>query len=239
MIEVKRIAKRFGEVEALNDVSFAARDGRITGLLGPNGAGKSTCLRVICSILTPDSGAVTVDSIDVSADPLEIKRRLGVLPHSAGLYPQLTGRENIRYFGELHGTPREILEPRIDSLIERLELSDIADRRAKGFSQGERTKVALARALVHEPSHLLLDEPTNGLDVMATRSLRRWLNELRKDGRCIVLSSHIMQEVTALCDDIVILAHGRVVAEGTAEDLKQRFDQASLEDIFVETVGHL
>lgn len=239
MIDVKSIAKRFGEVEALNDVSFAARDGRITGLLGPNGAGKSTCLRVICSILTPDSGAVTVDSIDVSADPLEIKRRLGVLPHSAGLYPLLTGRENIRYFGELHGTPRETLEPRIDSLIERLELSDIADRRAKGFSQGERTKVALARALVHEPSHLLLDEPTNGLDVMATRSLRRWLNELRKDGRCIVLSSHIMQEVTALCDDIVILAHGRVVAEGTAEDLKQRFDQASLEDIFVETVGHL
>ncbi len=239
MIEVKRIAKRFGEVEALKDVSFAARDGRITGLLGPNGAGKSTCLRVICSILKPDSGAVTVDSIDVSADPLEIKRRLGVLPHSAGLYPQLTARENILYFGELHGMKRDILEPRIDSLIERLELSDIADRRAKGFSQGERTKVALARALVHEPSHLLLDEPTNGLDVMATRSLRRWLNELRQGGRCIVLSSHIMQEVTALCDDIVILAHGSVVAEGTAEDLKQRFDQASLEDIFVETVGHL
>lgn len=239
MIEVKRIAKRFGEVEALKDVSFAARDGRITGLLGPNGAGKSTCLRAICSILRPDTGSVTVDSIDVSTDPLKIKRRLGVLPHSAGLYPQLTARENILYFGELHGAKREVLEPRIDSLIERLELGDIADRRAKGFSQGERTKVALARALVHEPSHLLLDEPTNGLDVMATRSLRRWLNELRQDGRCIVLSSHIMQEVTALCDDIVILAHGSVVAEGTAEDLKQRFDQANLEEIFVESVGQL
>ncbi len=238
MIEVKGIAKRFGAVEALKEVSFVARDGRITGLLGPNGAGKSTCLRVICNVLRPDSGAATVDSIDVVADPLNIRRRLGVLPHSAGLYPQLTARENIRYFGQLHGVARETLEPRIDSLIERLELNEIADRRAKGFSQGERTKVALARALVHEPSHLLLDEPSNGLDVIATRSLRGWLNELRLDGKCIVLSSHIMQEVTALCDDIVIMAHGRVVAEGTAEDLKHRFGQASLEDIFVETVGH-
>ena len=238
MIEVQRIAKRFGEVEALKDVSFTARDGRIMGLLGPNGAGKSTCLRVICSILKPDTGAVTVDSIDVQTDPLEIKRRLGVLPHSAGLYPQLTARENIRYFGELHGRKSDALEPRIDSLLQRLELTEIADRKANGFSQGERTKVALARALIHEPSHLLLDEPTNGLDVMATRSLRRWLNEIRQEGRCIVLSSHIMQEVTALCDDIVILAHGSVVAEGTAEELKDRFDQASLEDIFVEMVGH-
>jgi len=238
LIEVQRIAKRFGEVEALKDVSFTARDGRIMGLLGPNGAGKSTCLRVICSILKPDTGAVTVDSIDVQTDPLEIKRRLGVLPHSAGLYPQLTARENIRYFGELHGRKSDALEPRIDSLLQRLELTEIADRKANGFSQGERTKVALARALIHEPSHLLLDEPTNGLDVMATRSLRRWLNEIRQEGRCIVLSSHIMQEVTALCDDIVILAHGSVVAEGTAEELKDRFDQASLEDIFVEMVGH-
>ena len=236
MIKVNGIAKRFGEVDALKDVSFAARDGRITGLLGPNGAGKSTCLRILYTVMKPDSGTASIDSLDIRSDPAEVKRRLGVLPHGAGLYPLLSARENIRYFGELQGMPKAELEPRVDALIDRLELSEIADRRAKGFSQGERTKVALARALVHEPSHLLLDEPTNGLDVMATRSLRRWLTELREDGKCIVLSSHIMQEVTALCDDIVILAHGRVVAEGTAAQLKEEFGQASLEEIFVETI---
>jgi len=160
-----------------------------------------------------------------------------VLPHNAGLYPHLSARENIAYFGELQGLSPSELDPRIEALLERLELTEIADRRAKGFSQGERTKVALARALVHGPSHLLLDEPSNGLDVMATRSLRRWLRELKQDGQCIILSSHIMQEVTALCDDIVIIAHGRVVAQGTAEELQERFGQTSLEEIFVETVA--
>ncbi|HEY5623948.1 MAG TPA: ATP-binding cassette domain-containing protein [Gammaproteobacteria bacterium] len=237
MIRVDRVAKRFGTVEALRSVSFTAANGRITGLLGPNGAGKSTCLRIIYTVLRPDSGTASVDSIDVSSDPLAARRHLGVLPHDSGLYPLLTARENIRYFARLHCVPDDVIETRIETLIERLEIGDIADRRAKGFSQGERTKVALARALVHDPSHIVLDEPTNGLDVMATRALRGWLDELRRAGKCVILSSHIMQEVTALCDDIVIIAQGSVVAQGTPDELRERFDQASLEDIFVQTVG--
>ena len=237
MIRVDTVAKRFGAVEALKDVSFTARNGRITGLLGPNGAGKSTCLRILYTVLAPDSGTATIDGIDVVADPIAARRKLGVLPHSAGLYPHLNARENIAYFGELQGLSRREFEPRVEALLVRLGLTEIADRRAKTFSQGERTKVALARALVHEPSHLLLDEPSNGLDVMATRSLRQWLRELKAEGRCIILSSHIMQEVTALCDDIVIIAHGRVVALGTPGELQQRFGQTSLEDIFVQTVA--
>jgi sodium transport system ATP-binding protein len=237
MIRVAAVAKRFGTVEALKGVSFTARNGRITGLLGPNGAGKSTCLRILYTVLKPDSGTATIDATDVVAEPIAARRKLGVLPHNAGLYPQLNARENIAYFGELQGLSELELESRVEDLIVRLELAELADRRAKSFSQGERTKVALARALVHDPSHLLLDEPTNGLDVMATRSLRRWLHELKADGRCIVLSSHIMQEVTALCDDIVIIAHGQVVAQGTPDDLQARFGRTSLEDIFVETVA--
>jgi len=236
MIEVSGISKRFGAVQALDGVSFVARDGRITGLLGPNGAGKSTCLRILYTVLRADAGTATIDGIDLRERPLLARRQLGVLPHGAGLYPQLTTRENIAYFGRLHGLAEPALAARIEELIARLDLAEIADRRAKGFSQGERTKVALARALVHAPRHLLLDEPTNGLDVMATLALRRWLEELRSQGQCIVLSSHVMQEVAALCDDIVIVAHGRVVAQGTAAELKHRFGAKSLEEIFVETV---
>ena len=237
MIEVSGLSKRFGSVVALEDVTFSASDGRITGLLGPNGAGKSTCLRILYTVLKPDAGRATINDVDVVAYPLRARRELGVLPHGAGLYPQLTTRENIAYFGRLHGIGKSALSARIDELIARLELEEIADRRAKGFSQGQRTKVALARALVHAPGTLLLDEPTNGLDVMSTLSLRNWLVELKSRGQCIVLSSHIMQEVAALCDDIVIVAHGRIVAHGTAEALRARFGNKSLEEIFVETVA--
>ena len=237
MIEVSGISKRFGSVVALDDVSFSAGDGRITGLLGPNGAGKSTCLRILYTVLKPDTGSAKINDIDVVAHPLQARRELGVLPHGAGLYPQLTTRENIAYFGRLHGIKEPALSARVEQLVERLELDEIADRRAKGFSQGQRTKVALARALVHRPKNLLLDEPTNGLDVMSTLSLRTWLSELKGRGQCIVLSSHIMQEVAALCDDIVIVAHGRIVAQGTTEELRARFGNKSLEDIFVETVA--
>jgi sodium transport system ATP-binding protein len=236
MIEVEGISKHFGKVVALDDVSFTAEDGRITGLLGPNGAGKSTCLRVLYTVLKPETGTARVNGIDVIEHPLWARRELGVLPHGAGLYPQLTTRENIAYFGRLHGLTGHALHARVDRLIRRLELDEIADRRAKGFSQGERTKVALARALVHRPRHLLLDEPTSGLDVMATLSLRRWLKELKDRGQCIVLSSHIMQEVAALCDDLVIMAHGRIVAQGTTEALQESFGNKSLEEIFVESV---
>lgn len=236
MIEVDGLAKSFGKVRALDGVSFAAADGRITGLLGPNGAGKSTCLRILATVLAPDSGSARVGGTDLIAEPLPARRKLGILPHSSGLYPQLTARENIEYYGRLHGLNEADLAKRLDALIARLDLGAIANRKAKGFSQGEKTKVALARALVHDPQHLLLDEPTNGLDVMATRHLREWLRELRAEGRCVLLSSHVMQEVEALVDDLVIIAGGRVTLRGTPAELAARFPGRSLEEIFVAAV---
>jgi sodium transport system ATP-binding protein len=236
MIAVDGISKKFGPVQAVDSVSFQAPDGRITGLLGPNGAGKSTCLRILSTVLRPDAGTARVGSIDLAVAPLAARRTLGVLPHSSGLYQQLTGRENIEYYGRLHGLAGQPLAARVDALIERLELGAIANRRAKGFSQGERTKIALARALVHDPQHLLLDEPTSGLDVMATRHLRDWLRELRTQGRCVLLSSHVMQEVEVLVDELVIIAAGRVTLTGSPAELARRFPGRSLEEIFVEAV---
>ncbi|HUF72810.1 MAG TPA: ATP-binding cassette domain-containing protein [Gammaproteobacteria bacterium] len=236
MIEVSALTKFFGEIRALDGVSFAAERGRITGLLGPNGAGKSTCLRILSTVMNADGGRATIDGIDVAADPLAVRRRFGVLPHGAGLYPQLTAVENIRYYGDLHGIGRETLNARIAALVERLDLSAIANRRAKGFSQGERTKVALARALVNEPDYLLLDEPTSGLDVMATRDLRLWLTELKRRGCCILLSSHVMQEIAALTDEIVVIAHGRLAARGTPAALRHEFACDDLEQVFVDAV---
>ena len=237
MIRVEGLTRSFGAVRAVDGVGFEARDGRITGLLGPNGAGKSTTLRVLYTVLRPDSGSASVDGVDVVADPLGARRRIGVLPHGAGIYPQLTARENIAYFGRLHGLGEDALADRIEALIADLEMGTIADRRAKGFSQGERIKVALARALVHAPGNLLLDEPTNGLDVMATRALRALMLRLREAGHCILFSSHVMQEVAALCDEIVIVDKGRVVAAGTPEALRDRFRSATLEDAFVSAIG--
>jgi sodium transport system ATP-binding protein len=237
MIRVEGLTRSFGPVRAVDGVGFEARDGRITGLLGPNGAGKSTTLRVLYTVLRPDSGSAFVDGVDVVSDPLGARRRIGVLPHGAGIYPQLTARENIAYFGRLHGLEADALKARIEALIADLEMGAIADRRAKGFSQGERIKVALARALVHAPGNLLLDEPTNGLDVMATRALRALMLRLREAGHCILFSSHVMQEVAALCDEIVIVDKGRVVAAGTPEELRERFGAATLEDAFVSAIG--
>ena len=237
MIEVTGLSKRFGAVVALDGVSFTAGDARITGLLGPNGAGKSTCLRILSTVLRPDAGAARIGGVDTAGAPLQARRLVGVLPHSAGLYPLLSARENIAYYGRLHGLHGPSLAARIDELIGRLGLEDVADRKAKGFSQGERTKVALARALVHAPRHLLLDEPTSGLDVMATRQLRDWLRELRADGCCVLLSSHVMQEVEALVDDLVIIAHGAIAARGTPAELARAYPDKNLEDIFVEAIG--
>ena len=237
MIRVQGLERRFGAVRAVAGVGFEAGDGRITGLLGPNGAGKSTTLRVLYTVLKPDAGSAVIDGIDVVGDPLGARRRIGALPHGAGIYPQLTARENIAYFGRLHGLAGTALDARIDALVEELELGAIADRRAKGFSQGERIKVALARALVHSPRNLLLDEPTNGLDVMATRALRALILKLRGAGHCILFCSHVMQEVAALCDDIVIVDKGRVVAAGEPESLRARFGAGTLEDAFVAAIG--
>jgi sodium transport system ATP-binding protein len=237
MIRVEGLERRFGAVRAVDGVGFEAGDGRITGLLGPNGAGKSTTLRILYTVLRPDAGRAEVDGIDVVGDPLATRRQIGVLPHGAGIYPQLTARENIAYFGRLHGLAGPALGRRVEELIAELEIGAYADRRAKGFSQGERIKVALARALVHAPTNLLLDEPTNGLDVMATRALRALIRLLREAGHCILFSSHVMQEVAALCDDIVIIDHGHVAAAGSPGALRERFGSATLEDAFVAAIG--
>ena len=233
MIEVQGLSKRFGEVEAARDVTFSAQDARITALLGPNGAGKSTTLRMMAGVLTPDTGAARIAGHDVVAEPMLARRSLGVLPHGSGLYARLTARENIRYFGQLQGLSGATLEARIDELLVQLDMNDFGDRRTEGFSQGQKVKVALARALVHDPMHVLLDEPTNGLDVMATRGLREIILSLKEAGRCVLFSSHIMQEVENLCDDIVIIARGTVRFAGTLDELRHAAGQDDLEDAFV------
>jgi sodium transport system ATP-binding protein len=237
MIEVRDLHKSFGEVKAVDGVSFTARDGEITGLLGPNGAGKTTTLRMLYTLMNPDRGQVLVDGIDAAVDPLGVRRQLGVLPDARGLYKRLSARENIDYFGQLHGLPQDLLARRRDALIHALDMGDIADRRTEGFSQGQRVKTAIARALVHDPRNVILDEPTNGLDVMATRALRQFMLRLREEGRCVLFSSHIMQEVGALCDRIVVIARGRVVADESPDALRAQTGQANLEDAFVKIIG--
>jgi len=237
VIRLGGVAKSFGEVRALAGISFEVQDAQITGLLGPNGAGKTTALRVVYGVLRPDAGHAIVDGIDLAAARLEAQRRLGVFPHAQGLYARLTAREHILYFGQMHGLSGSILARRADELIAALAMEDIADRRTEGFSQGQRVKVALARALVHDPRNVVLDEPTNGLDVAATRQVRTLLRQLREQGRCILFSSHVMQEVSALCDRVVVIARGMVVAEGTPDDLRRKTGRESLEDAFVAAIG--
>jgi len=236
MISVNGLRKSFGEVKAIDGVSFDAGDGLVTGLLGPNGAGKSTTLRVLYTVLKPDSGSATIDGIDVVANDLEARRRIGTLPHSSGLYPHLTARENIAYYAKLYGLSPELIDDRIEQLVQQLEIGDFADRRTKGFSQGQRTKVALARALVHEPQNIILDEPSNGLDVMATRSLRALIKDLKAAGKCVLFSSHVMQEVAALCDEIVIIAEGRVAIHDSPDGIRNRTGCDDLEDAFVKAI---
>ena len=220
-------------VVAVDNVGFTAHDGQITGLLGPNGAGKTTTLRMLYTLMSPETGRVLVDGTDVAADPERVRRSLGVLPDARGVYKRLTARENIAYFGALHGmTPAEIAA-RTATLAQALQMEDVLDRATEGFSQGQRTKTAIARALVHDPRNVILDEPTNGLDVMTTRGLRGFLKELRAEGRCVIFSSHIMQEVAALCDRIVVIAKGEVRAIGTPDELRAQTGLSDLEDVFV------
>ena len=236
MITVNDIHKSFGKVRAVRGVSFDAPDGKITGLLGPNGAGKSTTLRVLYTVLKPDSGDASIDGIDVVTDGLSARERIGALPHGAGLYPHLTARENIAYYATLCGIGGNHIDDSVNSIIDLLEIGDFADRKTKGFSQGQRTKVALARALVHNPQNVILDEPSNGLDVMATRSLRELILKLKEDGRCVLFSSHVMQEVAALCDDIVIIANGKVAIDDSADGIRNRTGCDDLEDAFVAAI---
>jgi sodium transport system ATP-binding protein len=237
MIEVHNLYKSFGQVRAVQDVSFTAPDGLITGLLGPNGAGKSTTMRVISGTLEPDSGTAKIDGFDTHTHTVDAQRRIGVLPDKRGLYQRMTTRENIRFFARLHGLGGAALEKRIDSLLTLLDMGDIADRRTEGFSTGEKVKVAIARALVHDPQNVMLDEPTTGLDVMSTRAMRQVIRRLRDEGHCLLFSSHVMQEVAMLCENIVIIAHGQIQIQGSAAELCQATGQENLEDAFVAAIG--
>jgi len=237
MIQVQSLSKSFGKVKAVKNVSFSAMDGQITGLLGPNGAGKSTTLRMLYTLLKPDQGTAQVDGFDVRQFPLEVQKRIGVLADARGLYARLTSRENIRYYGRLHGLEGETLEKQIDSLLVLLDMQSIADRKTEGFSTGEKLKVAIARTLVHNPKNVLLDEPTNGLDVMSTRAMRQFIQRLRGEGKCVLFTSHIMQEVAALCDQIVIISHGEVTIDGSPDQLRKKTGQENLEDAFVAAIG--
>jgi sodium transport system ATP-binding protein len=237
VIEASNLSKRFGAIEAVHNVSFTARDGEITGILGANGAGKSTTLRMVYGVLTPDSGKACIDGIDIRGETSRARARVGVLPHAAGLYGNLSARENIHYFGSLQGVGSGALAKRTGELSQILGLEDFLDRRAKGFSQGQRIKVALARALVHDPGNIVLDEPTNGLDVMAIRNLRDMLLALKREGRCVLFSSHVMQEVAALCDRVVIIGHGRVLADATVQSIREQSGTGSLEEAFLRVLG--
>jgi sodium transport system ATP-binding protein len=237
MIEATNLSKRFGDIQAVRDISFVARDGSITGILGANGAGKSTTLRMLYGVLTPDSGQACIDGIDIRGETSKARAHLGVLPHAAGLYGNLTARENIHYFGSLQGIGGDLLRSRTAELARVLGMESFLERRAKGFSQGQRIKVALARALIHDPGNIVLDEPTNGLDVMAIRNLREMLISLKAQGRCVLFSSHVMQEVAALCDRVVIIGHGAVLADATVDSIRERSGAASLEEAFLQVLG--
>ncbi len=236
MIRVDDIHKSFGAVRAVRGVSFNAPDGKVTGLLGPNGAGKSTTLRILYTVLKPDAGTASVDGADVVKDDLKARQRIGALPHGSGLYPHLTARENIAYFARLCGLDKAEIDDRVAEIVRLLEIEDFADRRTKGFSQGQRTKVSLARALVHDPQNVILDEPSNGLDVMATRSLRNLILKLKDAGRCVLFSSHVMQEVAALCDDICIIANGQVAIDDSVDGIRSRTGCDDLEEAFVRAI---
>jgi len=237
MIKVTNLHKSFGEVKAVRGISFEVRDGEITGLLGPNGAGKTTTLRMLYSLLPPDEGEIRIDGLDPTKDAMAIKRTLGVVPDSRGLYTRMSARENIAYYGELHGMSRVEIKSRVDELTETLDMGDFIERRTEGFSQGQRVKVAIARAMIHKPQTVLLDEPSNGLDVMSTRALRRYILDLKNAGHSVILSTHIMQEVAALCDRIIIIANGQIAADGTADELLEKSGCGSLEDAFVNLIG--
>jgi sodium transport system ATP-binding protein len=237
MISVNNLSKKIGTVQALEQLSFSAENGQITGLLGPNGAGKTTCLRTLFGLLKPDEGFCEIEGIDVAKNPIAAKQQLGLFPDPFGLYERLSPREYISYFAELSGMNRPQAKAATSKVIAQLKLEDIADRRCKGFSQGQKMKTALAQAIVHQPKNIILDEPTRGLDVMSTRLLRDILVELKNQGHCVLFSSHVMQEVAALCDKVIVMAQGKVVAVGSPDELCQQTGKDSLEDAFIALIG--
>jgi len=229
--------KTYGDKVAVAGLSLSVAEGEIFAFLGPNGAGKTTTLRMLYTLMLPDEGRILVDDVYAVADPQGARFALGVLPDQSGLYPRLTAREHIEYFGELQGISGADLRSRIDQLLKMLDMTAIADRRVAGFSHGERTKTALARAIVHNPKNVLLDEPTNGLDVMSTRAVREIIRRLKNEGHTVLFSSHVMQEVSALCDTIVVIARGRIVGAGSPDDLRRQTGHENLEDAFVSLSG--
>lgn len=238
MIIINNLSKQFGKITALSDVSCTFRDGEITGLLGLNGAGKTTLMRCIYGLLPIENGSITLNSFDVATQATQVRKITGVLPDDTGLYKRLTARENILYFARLQGLPEAECVTQAHRLIQLLGMQDIAERRAEGFSLGERMKTALARAIVHQPQHILLDEPTNGLDVITTRAVRKLLLDLRNEGRCVVFSSHLMHEVETLCDNLVIIANGRVVMQGSVTAILEATGFTQLEDAFIALSQH-
>jgi len=237
MIEVSNLHKSFKSVKALDGLSFTAKDGEITGILGPNGAGKTTCLRTLYGLLKADEGFAKIDGITVKEQPLEARARLGIFPDKFGLYERLTAYEQIDYFASIHGLAGQAKKTAIEQIIADLNMEDLAHRKTAGFSQGQRMKVTLAQALVHQPKNFVLDEPTRGLDVMSTRILRNYLSTFKEKGHCIVFSSHVMQEVAALCDRVIIVAKGKVAAQGTPQELCELAGESLLEEAFVKLIG--
>ncbi len=241
MIEVNNLHKSFidkkNSVKALDGLSFTAKDGEITGILGPNGAGKTTCLRTLYGLLSADEGFATIDGIKVTEDPLSARANLGIFPDKFGLYERLTAYEQIDYFASIHGMTGQSKKQAIEQVIKDLELEDLAHRKTVGFSQGQRMKVTLAQSLVHQPKNFVLDEPTRGLDVMSTRILRNHLAKFKAKGHCILFSSHVMQEVAALCDRVIIVANGKLAAQGTPQELCDLAGETHLEEAFVKLIG--
>lgn len=237
MIEASELFKTFRSVRALDGLSFKAEDGTVTALLGRNGAGKTTTLRILYTVMRPDTGVARIDGFDTVRDRIEVQSRIGALADTRGLYPRLTAREHIDYYGRLHGLDSAALAKRVEELIEKLDMTEFADRRARGYSKGQALKVALARALVHRPKNLLLDEPTSGLDIAGNRAVRQLIRDVRDDGGCVLFCSHSMREVEALADQIIVIANGRTAAADTPEALRQRTGEEDLEDVFLSLTG--
>jgi len=237
MLKVDNLSKKFGDFTAVESVSFEAKDGEITGILGPNGAGKTTCLRILYGLLKANTGTAFINDINVEESPIEARRSLGIFPDQFGLSERLTAREQIEYFAQMHGLTGQPLKDALDRVISDLDMAEIADRKTEGFSQGQRMKVTLAQALVHRPQNLVLDEPTRGLDVMSTRLLRQQLLALKEQGHCILFSSHVMQEVAALCDKVIVVAQGKVIAQGSPQELCELAGKEHFEDAFVAIIG--
>jgi len=240
MIEVRDLRKYYGddeEIKAVDGISFTCPDGQITGLLGPNGAGKTTTLRLIAGLIKPKTGTVIVDGHDVTRDARAVRRALGVQSEISGVYPRLSPREQFRYYGRFYGLKGKALEERVQAIIDELKMNDIADRRAEGFSRGQRQKIILGRALIHDPPNIIMDEPTSGLDVMAVRDTRNTICILKEQGRCVLFSTHYMDEAERLCDHIAIIVEGKIVAFGIPAELMEQAGKDNLEDAFVTLAG--